>query len=107
MARPATGREFIEAAKEQIASAKPADALRAAQVLLLPLEFGLSLKQTATVIGLSKSLTGELRTQFQRIKTGAAQPKTNPSLIPICIKNMNNRALISRGQNHGQICKRN
>ena len=77
MARPATGREFIEAAKEQIASTKSADALRAAQALLLPLEFGLSLEQTATAIGLSKSRTGKLRTRFQRIETGAEQPKTN------------------------------
>ncbi len=51
MARPATGREFVEAAKERIAAAKTVDALRAAQALLLPLEFGLSLEQTATNIG--------------------------------------------------------
>jgi transposase len=80
MARPATGREFIEAAKEQIASTKSADALRAAQALLLPLEFGLSLEQTATAIGLSKSRTGKLRTRFQRIETGAEQPKTKKGL---------------------------
>jgi transposase len=80
MARPATGRKFIEAAKEQIASTKSADALRAAQALLLPLEFGLSLEQTAAAIGLSKSRTGKLRTRFQRIKTGAEQPKTKKGL---------------------------
>ena len=39
MARPATGRAFIETAKERIASAKTVEALRAAQALLLPLEF--------------------------------------------------------------------
>ena len=80
MARPATGRKFIEAAREQIASTKSADALRAAQALLLPLEFGLSLEQTAAAIGLSKSRTGKLRTRFQRIKTGAEQPKTKKGL---------------------------
>lgn len=80
MARPATGREFIEAAKEQIASTKSADALRAAQALLLPLEFGLSLEQTAAAIGLSKSRTGKLRTRFQRIETGAEQPRTKKGL---------------------------
>ena len=53
MARPATGREFVETAKARIASAKTVDALRAAQALLLPLEFGLSLEQTAVVIGLT------------------------------------------------------
>jgi transposase len=80
MARPATGREFIKAAKERIASAKTVEALRAAQALLLPLEFGLSLEETATVIGLSKSRTGKLRTQFQRIQTGALQIRSKKEL---------------------------
>ncbi len=80
MARPATGREFVKAAKERIATAKTVDALRAAQALLLPLEFGLSLEQTAVVIGLSKSRTGKLRTRFQRIETGAEQVKTRKGL---------------------------
>jgi hypothetical protein len=80
MARPATGREFVEAAKERIAAAKTVDALRAAQALLLPLEFGLSLEQTATIIGLSKSRTGKLRTRFQRIETGQEQVKTKKGL---------------------------
>jgi transposase len=73
MARPATGREFIEVAKERIASAKTADALRAAQALLLPLEFGLTLQQTATAIGLSERWTTKLRTRFQRIEAGIEQ----------------------------------
>ena len=80
MARPATGREFVETAKARIASAKTVDALRAAQALLLPLEFGLSLEQTATVIGLSKSRTGKLRTRFQRIECGIEQIKTKKGL---------------------------
>jgi transposase len=80
MARPATGREFIKAAKERIASAKTVEALRAAQALLLPLEFGLSLEETATVIGLSKSRTGKLRTQFQRIEIGALQIRSKKEL---------------------------
>jgi transposase len=80
MARPATGREFLKAAKERIASAKTVEALRAAQALLLPLEFGLSLEETATVIGLSKSRTGKLRTQFQRIETGALQIRSKKEL---------------------------
>lgn len=80
MARPATGREFVKAAKEKIATAKTVDALRAAQALLLPLEFGLSLEQTATIIGLSKSRTGKLRTRFQRIETGVEQVKTKKGL---------------------------
>ena len=80
MARPVTGREFVKAAKERIATAKTVDALRAAQALLLPLEFGLSLEQTATIIGLSKSRTGKLRTRFQRIEIGVEQVKTKKGL---------------------------
>jgi hypothetical protein len=80
MARPATGREFVNAAKEKIASAKTVDALRSAQALLLPLEFGLSLEQTAVVIGLSKSRTGKLRSRFQRIETGVEPVKTKKGL---------------------------
>jgi hypothetical protein len=57
MARPATGRAFIETAKERIASAKTVEALRAAQALLLPLEFGLSLQQTATIVGPAKAIS--------------------------------------------------
>ena len=80
MARPARGQEFVKTAKERIASAKTVEALRAAQALLLPLEFGLSLEQTATIIGLSKSRTGKLRTRFQRIETGTEQVKTKKGL---------------------------
>ncbi|KIO50182.1 hypothetical protein SQ11_00225 [Nitrosospira sp. NpAV] len=80
MARPVTGREFVKTAKERIQTAKTVDALRAAQALLLPLEFGLSLEQTATIIGLSKSRTGKLRTRFQRIETGVEQVKTKKGL---------------------------
>ena len=70
----------METAKARIASAKTVDALRAAQALLLPLEFGLSLEQTAIVIGLSKSRTGKLRTRFQRIECGVEQVKTKKGL---------------------------
>lgn len=81
MARPATGRAFIKTAKERIASAKTVEALRAAQALLLPLEFGLSLEQTATIIGLSKSRTGKIRAQFKLVESGgAAQIRTKKEL---------------------------
>ena len=48
--------------------------------LLLPLEFGLSLEQTATIIGLSKSRTGKLRTRFKLIESGAVQIRTKKEL---------------------------
>ena len=46
MARPATGGEHIDEARQAMATAKTADELRAAQAVLLPLELGLSLADT-------------------------------------------------------------
>ncbi len=51
-ARPASGAEHIEAAKELLHAARTAAWLRQAQAVLLPLEWGLSLEQTACAIGI-------------------------------------------------------
>jgi hypothetical protein len=53
MARPASGKDQIEAARASLKNAKTADQLRAVQAVLLPLELGLSLAQTARAIGRS------------------------------------------------------
>lgn len=54
MARPFTGNdETVEIAQIAITQAKTLDELRQAQAVLLPLLYGLSLKQTAQVIGVS------------------------------------------------------
>lgn len=47
MARPASGEEHLELARNAVRIAKTVDELRSAQALLLPLELGLSLEQTA------------------------------------------------------------
>ena len=47
MARPAGGVEHVVAARELLRSAKTAEELRRAQAVLLPLDLGLSLEQTA------------------------------------------------------------
>ena len=46
MARPATGGEYLEEARQAMATAKTAAELRSAQAVLLRLELGLSLAAT-------------------------------------------------------------
>ena len=66
MARKASGKDVLETAKVQLAKAKTAEQLRQAQAVVLPLEFGLSLEQTAKAIGLSVGWACQLRTRFAR-----------------------------------------
>lgn len=81
MARRPTGSEHLEAARAQLAAARSADELRAAQAVLLPLELGLSLAQTALAIGRSVSATGALRMRFCRIAAGEQEaPRTKRML---------------------------
>ncbi len=44
MARKASGKEELEAARERVCKAKTVAELRAAQAVLLPLELGLDIK---------------------------------------------------------------
>ncbi|MEW5967543.1 MAG: winged helix-turn-helix domain-containing protein [Pseudomonadota bacterium] len=67
MARKAGGVEQIESAKELLRTAKTADELRTAQAVLLPLELGLSLEQTAKAIGRSVGATCNLRTRYCKV----------------------------------------
>ena len=79
MARTASGSDQIEAAKASLKNAKTADQLRAAQAVLLPLELGLTLEQTAHAIGRSVGATCRMRTTYCAVAAGAraaAQPKT-------------------------------
>lgn len=79
MARPASEKDQIEAAKTSLKNASTADQLRAAQSVLLPLELGLTLAQTAKAIGRSVGATCRMRTTFCAVATGQrvpAQPKT-------------------------------
>jgi transposase len=79
MSRPASGIDQMEAAKASLKNAKTADQLRAAQAVLLPLELGLTLEQTAQAIGRSVGATCRIRTNFCAVASGKrppAQPKT-------------------------------
>ena len=64
MARPFTGQGSIEAARKARDEARTADELRIALAVLLPLETGLNLAQTALVLGRSRHTTCALRTDF-------------------------------------------
>jgi hypothetical protein len=79
MARLASGTDQIDAARASLKSAVTADQLRAAQSVLLPLELGLSLAQTAQAIGRSVGATCKMRTTFCAVAAGkqaAAKSKT-------------------------------
>ena len=67
MARKAGGADQLAAAKELLRAAKSAEELRAAQALVLPLELGLSLEQTAKAIGRPVGTTCNLRMCYCRV----------------------------------------
>ncbi len=68
MARTASGIKVLEQAKTCLAKAKTVGELRQAQAVVLPLEFGLSIPQTAQALGVSTRWACQLRTRF--IKEG-------------------------------------
>jgi transposase len=67
MARKAGGADQLTSARELLRTAKTAEELRTAQAVLLPLELGLSLEQTAKVIGRSVGATCTLRTRYCKV----------------------------------------
>ena len=67
MARKAGGSDQLKTAMEALRAAKTADELRVAQAVALPLTLGLSLKQTAKVIGRSVGATCKLRTRYCKV----------------------------------------
>jgi transposase len=81
MARTASGSEHIESARKLLKSARTAEELRLAQSVLLPLELGLSIEQTARAIGRSSGATCTMRTRFAKIAAGAvASPRSKRQL---------------------------
>ncbi len=75
MARVAGCMGDLEWARAQVASARSAEDLRQAQAVLLPLELGLSLEQTASAIGRSVSMTCKLRNRRRRELAKEIDPK--------------------------------
>ena len=74
MARSASGTEQLELARAQVKSARSAAQLRAAQAVLLPLELGLTLEQTAAAVGRSVGATCRMRITFCAVASGRQQP---------------------------------
>ncbi len=67
MARPASGDEQVLAkARQAIAGAQTVEQLRQAQAVVLPLDFGLSLVDTAAIVGLSPYWVCRLRRRFMQ-----------------------------------------
>lgn len=64
MARTPRGQSNIEFAREVLAQAQTAEQLRQAQAVVLPLDYALSLEQTAHAIGRSVAWTCRLRNRF-------------------------------------------
>ncbi len=77
MARKARGRDLLEQAKEYLSKAKTAEELRQVQAVVMPLEFGLSMEQTARAIGVSTGWACQLRNRF--IREGVIPSKDKPS----------------------------
>jgi len=67
MARKASGADQLEAARQILRIANTADELRTAQAVVLPLDYGYSLEQTAKIIGRSVGVTCKLRTRYCKI----------------------------------------
>lgn len=66
MARTASGQEVLDKASKLLSRARTAEELRQAQAVVLPLEFGFSMEQTAKAIGVSKGWACQLRMRFIR-----------------------------------------
>jgi transposase len=77
MARKASGSEVLRQARACLSKAKTAEELRQAQAVVLPLQFGLSLEQTAQAIGVSVGWACQLRTRF--IREGPVRSGDRPS----------------------------
>lgn len=68
MSRPASAdAEVLMNARQAIASTQTVEQLRQAQAVVLPLEYGLSLTDTAQVIGVSTGWACQLRRRFMQM----------------------------------------
>ena len=81
MSRSAGGQDQVTWARELLASARNAQDLRQAQAILLPLELGLTLEQTASAIGRSVSMTCKLSNRRRREIAREIEPKKHKSQL--------------------------
>ena len=88
MARIAGGKDQLAMARDALRKAKTADELRVAQAVVLPLESGLSIAQTAIAIGRPIGVTCTMRTRYSRIALREAVPSVSK-------RQLRNRARLS------------
>jgi len=73
MPRPASGDdEVLKNAREAIASAETVEQLRQAQAVVLPLDYAMSLADTAQIIGVSPGWVCQLRRRFMHGQVAGA-----------------------------------
>jgi transposase len=65
---------MLSIAHEELKKAKTADEIRQCQAVIFPIELGMSLKQTASLLGRSLSWTNQARSRFSK-NGGLAQSK--------------------------------
>lgn len=78
MSRPTSGdQKILLKAREAIATAQTVEQLRQAQAVVLPLDYGMSLADTAKLIGVSVGWACQLRRRFMRgqVAGAAGAPK--------------------------------
>ena len=68
MARTAKGEDILALAKTCLSKAKTATALRQAQAVVFPLEYGMSMEETAAAIGVSRGWACQLRNRFMKAR---------------------------------------
>jgi len=79
MSRPASGNdEILIRARDAIASAQTVEQLRQAQAVVLPLDYAMSLADTAQVIGISQGWVCQLRRRFIRGQIAGASDAPTP-----------------------------
>jgi transposase len=76
VSRPSRGKEVLQKAKDYLSKARTVEELRQVQAVVFPLEFGLTLEQTAQAIGKSIRWTSQIRSEF--IQRGGKVPHDKP-----------------------------
>lgn len=74
MARPTTGSEALARAGKSLIEAKTVDELRTAQAVLLPLVYGLSLEDTAQIVGRSAGWVARERRRYIKGEVDFSSP---------------------------------
>ena len=72
MSRLSRGKEVLQKAKDYLGKARTVEELREVQAVVFPLEFCLTLEQTAQAIGKSVRWTSQIRSEF--IRRGGQRP---------------------------------